>query len=169
MNRKFSEKQLERILELSFYLQSARNIKAQQSPPDRAKDEDHFLEEHLFEVANEEGISREVMESAIRVSSLEDKAEEEARPLRIMRDYFFAVGLSGFICGFLALLIYFGVFSVKLPKYILPSRDHALVAFVFYEGIALFCGIGAFTVSSDIKAIRNKAKAALEKEGSSSP
>jgi len=169
MARRFSEQQFERILELSFYLQAAKDVETQQSSSGRAGDEDHFLEEHLFEVTDEEGIPRDVIESAIRVATLEEKSEKEAKSLERMREWLIAGGLSGSICGILALLIFFGVLSVKLPKSILPTRDHALVASVFYGGIALFCGVGAFMVSSDIKKIRNEAKLALQKEGESSP
>jgi len=169
MQRNFSEQQFERILELSFYLQAAKDIETQQNPPVRAENDLHLLEEHLFEVADEEGIPRDVVEGAIRVASLEEKSEKEAKSLERMREWLIAGCLGCSICGVLALLLFFGVLSVKLPKYILPTRDHALVAFVFYEGIALFCGVSAFVTASDIKQIRNKAKLVLHKEGVSCP
>jgi hypothetical protein len=164
VERKFSQQEFERILTVSLQANEDRQKVIAADEEVDEEDDGFFTDAELFEAAQEVGIPAELVEESIRIVALEEKAEEETKHIRTMRDHFFAFCLGSTITGFLSLLIFFGVFPAKLPKYILPNRDDALVAFVFCEGIALFCGIGVFFCSADIKAVKTEAKMASQEE-----
>lgn len=79
MQRKFTQQRFERILELS--LQAKEDSKSEQNFSE-IEEEDHFLEEELFKAAAEEGVSRNLVEGAIRVAALEEELRPQEQELK---------------------------------------------------------------------------------------